>query len=377
MGDVDAGLTWSFPFSDIARCQTPTPGHRVSDLPNLTTVAFVDLSVRAQVHRIRGAARDALAQYPVEVTGVRLISHAYNTSFRVDTADGRRFALRVNVQSRRRPEWIAAEMAWQQAITTDTDLWVPTPLSTSDGALTASVWFEPLDRMLTAVMYSWLPGRDLDDTVTHEQMRAVGRAMATLHTHAETWRPPEGAELPVFDDPLFGDDDRMTGDDHSPLLTDAQAALLARALAEARRHHAAMFEGATPIALHADLHQWNAKWWRGRLSIFDFDDSGDGVVLQDLAITAYYVRRVDPTLEGALHAGYATLRPLPDVTGVTHEACLAARNLLLLNDVLATNNAETKAALETYLPTSVARLHHWLDTGRYDFAVSHPVSDLG
>jgi Ser/Thr protein kinase RdoA (MazF antagonist) len=330
-------------------------------------VAFVDLTVRAQVHRLRGVARHALAHYPVEVTGLRLLSHAYNTSFRVDTADGRRFALRVNVQSRRRAEWIAAGMAWQEAITRDTDLWVPTPQRTREGGLTASVWFEPLATSLTAVMYSWLPGRDLGDAVTPAQMRALGRAMATLHDHAAAWSPPAGASLPVFDDPLFGDDDRMTGGGRSALLTDADAELLGRVLAATRQEHARMAVGVTPIPLHADLHQWNAKWWRGRLSIFDFDDSGYGVPLQDLAISAYYVRRVDPALERALHEGYAERRPLPHVTGSPYEACLAARNLLLLNDVLATNNAETKAALATYLPSSMARLRRWLDTGAYAF----------
>jgi Ser/Thr protein kinase RdoA (MazF antagonist) len=176
--------------------------------------------------------------------------------------------------------------------------------------------------------------------------------------------------LPRFDDPLFGDDDRITGDDHSPLLTQADTDLLARVLAATRRAYAAMFADATPVPLHADLHQWNAKWWRGRLSIFDFDDSGFGIPLQDLAITAYYVRRVDPALERALHEGYATMRPLPDVTCAEYEANLASRNLLLLNDVLATNNAETRAALATYLPNSVARLGHWLATGQYSFDVS-------
>ena len=328
---------------------------------------FVDLTSRAQVHRLRSAAQEALAQYPVEVTGLRLISHAYNTSFRVDTADGRRFALRINVHSRRRPAWIAAEMAWQAAITADTDLWVPTPLRTRDGGLTASVWFEPLGTTLTAVVYSWLPGRDLGDTVTSAQMRVVGSAMATLHDHAESWRLPAGADLPLFDDPLFGLDDHMAG---SPLLSAAQRDVLARVLDQARAHHAEMYAGETPIALHADLHQWNTKWWRGRLSIFDFDDSGLGLPLQDLAISGYYVRRVDPALEAALHEGYASRRPVPGAVGsAAYEGNLAARNLVLLNDVLTTVNAETKAALTTYVPRSVARLRHWLDTGRYDFNV--------
>lgn len=330
-------------------------------------MAFVDLTARQQVHRLRRVAFDALAQFGVEPVTVRLLSHAYNTSFRVDTADGRRYALRINVQSRRRPEWIAAEMAWQEAIARDTDLWVAMPQRTRDGALTARVWFEPLDETLTAVLYSWLPGGNLGDGVTPAQMRVVGRAMATLHTHAEGWALPAGTDLPLFDDPLFGLDDHMAT---SPLLGDEQRDVLARVLDATRRQYAEMFTGPSPIALHADLHQWNMKWWRGRLSVFDFDDSGRGVPLQDLAISAYYVRRVRPDLERALHEGYASSRSLPDVASPAYEGNLAVRNLVLLNDVLTTVNAETRAALAAYVPTSVARLRHWLDTGTYDFGVT-------
>ena len=42
--------------------------------------------------------------------------------------------------------------------------------------------------------------------------------------------------------------------------------------------------------LHADLHNSNLKWCRGRLYVFDFDDSAIGVPMQDLAISAYYLR---------------------------------------------------------------------------------------
>lgn len=315
--------------------------------------------------RLRGVARAALAQYPLEVRRLRLVNHGFNTTFRVDADHDRRFALRINVNSQRRPEWIAAEMTWQEAIVTDTDLTVPTPQRTVTGELVARAHSPDLGRDLDAVLYSWLPGPDLGDTATPHQMREVGRAMATLHTHAEQWRPPPGTALPVFDEPLFGAPDRLTCG--HPLVSGEQGVVLAAALAEVRRHHGELFASATPIPLHADLHQWNTKWCRGRLSLFDFDDSGFGVPLQDLAISAYYVRRVDRRLEDALHAGYASARSLPDGIDDHYEALLASRNVLLLNDVLDTVNAEMRDALPTYLTTSVLRLTEWLDTGVFRF----------
>lgn len=327
---------------------------------------FAALSTRAQVQRLRSTAFEALAQFPIDVARLRLISHGYNTTFRVDTTGGDRYALRLNTSSNRTPGMIAAEMAWQAALDADTDLVVPRPQTTRSGGLVANVPCAHVGRELSAVLYSWLPGPDLGDGATPAQMREVGRALATLHAHAEQWSLPPGAELPCFDDPLLGVDDHIS--DH-PLPTPDQRAVLLTALAETRRQYAALFAGATPIVLHADLHQWNVKWSRGRLAIFDFDDSGFGLPLQDLAISSYYVRRVDGALEDAIHAGYTAVRDRPPGTPEQYEANFAARNLVLLNDVLVSENAELRDELPVYLPNTVARLRHWLDTGVYRFAV--------
>jgi Ser/Thr protein kinase RdoA (MazF antagonist) len=326
---------------------------------------------RTQVDRMREVATQALTAYPIDVTGLRLVAHAFYTTFRVDAAGGQRYALRINVQSRREPSWIAAEMAWQVALADETDLWVPTPQRTRDGELTTRVWCEPVGETLNAVLYSWLPGSNLGDRVTRRHMREVGRALATLHTHAETWAMPAGCDLPLFDEPLYGWANNLTGDARSELVTDAQRDVFARALTEIGRHYAAMFDGVTPTPIHADVHQWNMKWFDDRLSLFDFDDSGYGVPLQDLATTAYYVRDNGRGLEAALHEGYASLRPLPaEAGGDRYEALIAARNVLLLNDVLVTINADIREMLATYLPRSAARVRHWLDTGTYSFDVT-------
>ena len=84
--------------------------------------AFEDLSRRAQVARLASTARQALRASPIEVRRLQLVSHGYNTIFRVDTVDGRKFALRLNVNSNRTPQQLRAEIAWLTALATDTDL---------------------------------------------------------------------------------------------------------------------------------------------------------------------------------------------------------------------------------------------------------------
>ncbi|MGB8861685.1 MAG: phosphotransferase [Ilumatobacteraceae bacterium] len=323
---------------------------------------FEDRSVRGQVARLRPAAVAVLRQYPVEVASLRLLNHGFNTTFRVDTIDGQRFALRLNVNSRRTDAYIAAEMAWLAALSEETDLWVPTPQRTRDGALLAHVHSTDLGRDLPAALFSWLPGSDLGDEATPGQMRAVGRAAATLHAHGETWQLPPGAALPAIDTVLM--DVPYVLDQEHPLLSTADHELIESMFTHVQGHYDAMFAGARRQPLHADLHIWNLKWYRGRLSVLDFDDSGIGVPVQDLAISAYYLRD-NAAQEAALLEGYQELRPLPAFTAEQYEAMVASRNLVLLNDVITTTNAEFIEMLPRYVPNSIAKLRAYLDTGEF------------
>lgn len=339
---------------------TPTAETAVPDTVKL--MRFEDRSVRGQVARLRPTALEALRQYPIEVASLRLLNHGFNTTFRVDTVDGRRFSLRMNVNSRRTDAFIGAEMAWLAALSAEADLWVPTPQLSRDGALLVHVESADLQRSLPAALFEWLPGPDLGDEATPAQIRAVGRATAALHAHGERWSPPPGTELPAIDTILM-DVPHVLGDDH-PLLSTADHELLDTAFEHIQQHYDAMFANAQRQPLHADLHVWNLKWYRGRLSVFDFDDSGIGVPVQDLAISAYYLRD-NAEQETVLLEGYQEVRSLPSFSSEQFEAMVASRNLILLNDVITTTNAEFLAMLPTYVPRSITKLRFYLDTGRY------------
>ncbi|MDP2292196.1 MAG: phosphotransferase [Actinomycetota bacterium] len=335
---------------------------------------FEERSVRGQVARLRPTALEALRAYPIEVTGLRLLQHGFNTTFRVDTADGTRYALRVNVNSRRTEANIAAEMAWLAALATDTELWVPTPQRTRDGALMTHVFSPDLGRELPAALFAWLPGRTLGTKATREQMRATGRATAILHQHGAQWRMPDGAGLPAIDTILMDVPDNLSGEHR--LLDDDAHAVIDAATAQIQGHYDTLFAGAARQPLHADLHIWNLHWYRGRLAVFDFDDSGIGVPVQDLSISAYYIRD-NLAQEAALLDGYQEVRPLPSFTTDQYEAMVASRNLVLLNDIVTTTNAEFLAILDRYVPRSITKLRAYLDTGvfRHDVPGLVPISD--
>ena len=326
---------------------------------------YEELPTGAQVRRLRQVALRALERYPFDVRRVRLLLHAYNTTFRVDTADGRRFALRINTNSLKSGANLDAEVSWLDAIARDTQVAVPVPQRTTDGRLRTEVWFEPLGRPLPIVVMSWLPGRDLDDGPP-AGFRALGRTMALLHEHALTWEPPGDAAFPSHAEVLFDIPNVLETDHH--LLTDASRDLFAQVLSRTQAAYDRAMEAGPVIALHADLHGANAKWLRGRLAVFDFDDAAMGVPIQDLAISAYYLRD-EAESEAALIAGYEEIRPRPAASAEVYEAIIAARGLLLANEVLRMSTAEIRVIAPTFIANSVLRLSAFLETGVYRRAV--------
>ncbi len=329
--------------------------------------AYRDLAEHDQVEVLRRVALTGAAHFGLQVRDLTLVLHGYNTTFRLDAGDGRRVALRVNTNSHSTLENIAAQQAWCQAITAQTDVRVPDPLAAPDGSLVVAVDTIEVGAPVTVVANSWLEG---DDVVrcSAEQAHALGRAMGTLHVHSATWSRTHGACFPVFDEPLFGDEDLLG--DH-PSLTGASTDLVEEAQRRCRAAFSSAGAAASAIALHADLHGGNLKWHQGALAVFDFDDSGLGVPALDLAVATFYLRDGTPeavAVESALRVGYAGVTPLPDVDDDAFEGLVAARQLLLANSLLASTTSTLRSEAESYLDVTVQRLHRFLDTGRFTLA---------
>ncbi len=326
----------------------------------VVTVAFADLGRRGQIRRLRASAGRVLADYGMDGAALRLVNHDFNATYRVDHERGR-FALRINTNSPRGVEQVRAEATWVEALADDTDLLVPRPVRTTAGDLAADAVIEGLEGERGAVLYHWLDGPDLGERASLRRLREVGRATAVLHEHTRRWALPDPEVRPGMASVFMDEPDFIDGD---PRIGDADRVVLTAALAEMERVLAPVF-AAAPQLIHGDLHVWNTKWVDGRLAILDFDDCGFGVPLQDLAITAYYLRDRAGAEEAVL-TGYEDVSPLPAHTAAQFEALVAGRNLLLLNSLMPHVTAGTDDFLPGYVERTVRRLRGWLDTGRFE-----------
>ena len=311
---------------------------------------------------LRPLAAEALDQFGITPKSFRLINFGYNCTYRIVDADGQLLGLRINLSSKRTAQNLRAEVQWLKALNERTSLRVPHPLLTVSGNEFAEVTLPGDERKVSAVLYRWLDGHTLPDSPTKAQLRAMGEAMARMHDFADSWRPAGDAELQLITDPLQGTPNHvLSGDPRVPadLLDLVQRSLrniesvFARLQAE---------ESAKPI--HADLHAGNALWRDGKLSIIDFDDAGLGFELQDLAIAIFYMRESTDREQHFL-AGYESVRAIPRFEPQELEALLAARNILLLSDLLVTSNAELADFVPTYLERTKLRLTNYLEAGTY------------
>jgi Ser/Thr protein kinase RdoA (MazF antagonist) len=296
-----------------------------------------------RTRRLGRLARRALEANDLEVERLSPLKVSQNWMYRLVTADGRRFAVRVNRPGMRSPLDIASEMHWLAALRRDTDLAVPAPLADRSGAYVQVV--DDGEGTPHAVsVFSWIEGATVGDTVRPATARAMGAALGRLQEHADRFRPP----VPFTDSRLssvwtFGqrpDVLEPTAPPH-PWFPGERRELIDRAAARAQNAFDALHADRTRLRfLHIDLHSANVKrlpGGDGRLALLDFDDSRWAHPVQDVAIALYYlwVRPDGSTLWDAWCEGYASVRGDVPADRPLLETLVAGRQVDLLAFVLA------------------------------------------
>jgi Ser/Thr protein kinase RdoA (MazF antagonist) len=318
--------------------------------------AFFDLPQEDQIKELELFARVILEEYPVVVLDVKNINFGYNATMKVTAENGSSYALRININSPRTAENLKAEIAWVHFLAEDGRVNVPVPIANRDGGFHTSIFHESSQRTLNCVLYSWLDGEELGDEPTVEQLKKLGSAMATLHLSSKSFQLPAGCALPSLRDPMWETDPYLLS---AESVLDAEARqLIAQAIDVIRDESERLFTLSTPQVIHADLHGWNVMWHQDEVSLFDFDDCGIGIPLQDLATAIYYLDT--PEQDEAIKAGYSSVAPLPDFTSRDMEMLLLQRRIILLNYLYVTSSEEHRAMVPDYQIETLRRIKNFL-----------------
>ena len=321
---------------------------------HLAMTEYHDLTVRGRARRLRRLVDAALARYDLDVVRVRLITNDTNGIFRVDTADGARYAVRVGLGGGigHSVGEVLAETEWLAALAAETELTVPVPMTTRDGEPFVTVEVPGVPDPRNVVVFSWLEGRPLGERQTAASMRAYGILSAGLHVYGARHQPGAPDALPRYDRLNPFDEPFVLFEAEQHLMPPDRRAVFAAAAERVEEELEALERSHEPMrVLHGDLHPWNVMASRRGLAPFDFEDLMWGWPVQDVATSLYYLQ--GPDLEDRLTSfreGYETVAAWPERRERQVATFMVGRALVLANDLLITPEWRDEAApfLERY-----------------------------
>jgi Ser/Thr protein kinase RdoA (MazF antagonist) len=300
---------------------------------------FDDLTTRGKALRLRRLAHNALEQYSLPVTRIRLITNETNGVFRVDTADGEKYVIRVGLPGRRSLAQVRSETMWMDAIRRETNLLVPAPEPNRQGEFvtTASAPGVPEPRL--CVVTRWISGIDIQDNLTPANIEKWGAFIGQLHQHGANFNSPPDFEIGCYDRVFPYEKPVLFAPENEDIVTPSRREMVKMVegyVVEAIDRLKA--NGELMIVTHGDMHGWNAMVSRGRIAAIDFEDLIWAWPIQDVGVTLYYYRRRDnyQEIRDAFKQGYESVWPWPERYPNELETFIAARILVFANDVLST-----------------------------------------
>jgi Ser/Thr protein kinase RdoA (MazF antagonist) len=263
----------------------------------------------------------ALQQYPLAEPALRFLGHSDNITFRVEDAGGSVYLLRLHRPAlnywagiRQRPELIASELAWLEALA-EGGFAVQRPARTCSGETVALVPVES-GEVIPATLLTWLDGQHFSAAGSEAaaQVERFGALAARMHAFAARWTPPPGFTRPqynldhfhrVFARLLRGVDLGVFSEEISWSLRAASQAILSEiaALPDGPEHWG---------MVHADLHVGNflvnGNTGDALIIPIDFSFCGFGHYLYDVSVCL--AGGLKTSLAPAFLAGYRGVRPL-------------------------------------------------------------------
>jgi len=328
---------------------------------------FNQLTTRGQARRLRALAFNALQHYAIEIKKVSLLSNEYNCIFRVDTRNGQRYILRICLPTEESALTVPLETWWLHTLQHETSLQVLSPIPTSSGELFCTAHAPGIPEARVCVLFTWVKGKDLEQTPTPKNWHAFGRYTAQLHQHAQQLSIPHALYLRTYNKVFPFKEPTVLFDEQSQKRFSPGLCLL---LIEAKDRVQKTLEALTKDEsfrthlLHGDLHHWNVKVYRGQIAAIDFEDLMVGYPIQDIAITMYYMIEHDAYSElfAAYKEGYEEILSWPWELELM-DTFIAGRILVLLNGVCQSPLQSKQDALQDFFQRCERRLTRILHSG--------------
>jgi len=289
--------------------------------------SYSDLSATGKLRRLRDLAVAALAHY--DLKSPVLAYHGFHTNllYRVTTASGERFMLRLAAPGWRTFEDLRSEALWLNALGRETAVSAPRIMPTRSGEYVLPLRRPGVPTVWNTTLMSWVPGRLLGRYLTQRNLERMGGLFAELHDHGAAWTPPTGFTTRRFEHWLSrGEENLIIDGGPSAGVAPRPDSVVtlpshARDLLERMHRHVELAYAAIDRSdlrvIHCDLWHDNIKLYRGMLHPLDFEDTVWGFRAHDIAMAMLDLLEATdearyPELLAAFRQGYEAHMAWPD-----------------------------------------------------------------
>ena len=327
---------------------------------------YAELTDAGKLRRLRTLAQAALRHYDLSSPALTFHAFATNLLYRVTTASGERFVLRLAEPGWRTLEDHLAEAAWLEALARDTAVRVPRVVPTTSGASVLPHSVPGVPGTWNALLMTWLPGHLLGHHLSAKNLARLGALFAELHHHGARWTPPADFTQRRFEHWLSRGEENLitTREGAAPAAVGGLPAAWQVSLDHMDRLVEAAYGAVARCDLrviHCDLWHDNVKLHRGALQPFDFEDTVWGFRAHDIAMAMLDLLEATDearyaVLLTAFRRGYEAHLAWPDAA---IEPFQLGRLLWKLNWIARHEPRWLAAAVERH----VAVFEHYLRTG--------------
>ena len=255
-------------------------------MPAQNQTEFSTLTLEQQAERFQTLAVEALEKFGISREAkLKLIKYRENAVFCVEVPKtGDRYVIRVHRPGYQTEQTILSEMHWMNALR-DSGVYTPLPLAGADGNRVQTVSVESVPQARHCSMLHWVDGSPLSEENPTEAYSLLGQVNARFHRQVKNWEPPPGFQRQSWDENgMFGENPLWGRFKDLEVLNTDQLDLMYRARGVVLKRLEKYGKGTDRFGLiHADLMAENILLDEGNPYVIDFDDSGFGWFMYDLA----------------------------------------------------------------------------------------------
>ena len=269
----------------------------------------------------------ALAFYDLaEVTSCALVNISENETYRVDTLNGKSFALRIHREGYHTHMAIASELAWLIDLRASGVVTTPRPVAGRDGE------FIQVVQSRHVVLFDWECGREPG---IGEDLAALGEAAARMHLHVMQWQRPHWFTRHSWNfETALGDVSPHWGRWRDGLGVTPEMVRVFQRTVDVISHRLSVYGQSSDRfgLVHGDLRLANLLVDGLNVKVIDFDDCGFSWFMYDAAtpVSFYEHEPQVPELIESWKTGYVRVRELSREDEAEIPTFVMLRRLLLV-----------------------------------------------